>query len=334
MPFDWNGSTLAKGTTGYFEVPVCVMASGYKLALPVHAVAGQRPGPTVLIACTSHGDEHWSAEFARRAFQHFVKTGADFAGTILVAPVLNPHSFESGTRNTPIDYHNLNRVFPGSPIGKNWFTDVLAKVIADQIVAKADIIFDYHGGGPDTVIHYHYTADPNKSELHRRQHEVALASGAEVLWEHFEARGTLTNHGESLGKLCIVPETGGGGLILDVGYFDKAIGDLVNMLKVVEVVKGTASRVGPRIVIRKGSSIRPSHGGTFEPVVGLEVLGKSVPKGTVLGRVISPYTFEVLDELVAPFPKTEMMQVRNRISKVHPGEYAYIIGDGDSGYTL
>jgi uncharacterized protein len=69
------------------------------------------------------------------------------------------------------------------------------------------------------------------------------------------------------------------------------------------------------------------------PVVGLEVLGKSVPGGTVLGRVHSPYDFSVLDECVAPFARTEMMQVRNRISKVHPGEYAYIIGDGDTGYA-
>jgi hypothetical protein len=49
--------------------------------------------------------------------------------------------------------------------------------------------------------------------------------------------------------------------------------------------------------------------------------------------VHSPYDFSVLDECVAPFARTEMMQVRNRISKVHPGEYAYIIGDGDTGYA-
>ncbi len=90
MAFEWNGTTLAKGAKGYFEVPVCVMASGYKLALPLQAIAGQRPGPTVLIACTSHGDEHWSAEFARRAFQYSGGPGADFAGTLVVAPVLNP----------------------------------------------------------------------------------------------------------------------------------------------------------------------------------------------------------------------------------------------------
>jgi len=50
--------------------------------------------------------------------------------------------------------------------------------------------------------------------------------------------------------------------------------------------------------------------------------------------VVSPYTFEELHRLVAPYPKTEVMQVRNRMSKVHPGEYAFIVGDGESGYQL
>ena len=144
----------------------------------------------------------------------------------------------------------------------------------------------------------------------------------------------MSNCGDALGKLCFVPEIGGGGLILDEGYFEKAYQDLLNMLRVVEVVKGKPDLSRARIVVKKGSSLRPKHGGTFEPVCGAEIIGTSVRKGTVLGRVVSPYSFEVLDEIVAPFDKTEIMQVRNRISKVHPGEYAYIIGDGDSGYAL
>ncbi len=334
MGFVWEGTSVGASQTARFDVPVCVMASGYDLRLPVHVVTGNRAGPVTLVACASHGEELWSAEFCRRLHGFLVRDGHDFSGTMLLAPVLNPHSFESGTRNTPIDLHNLNRVFPGSELGKNWFSDVLAKVIADKILAKADILFDYHGGGSDTIIHYHYTADPNRSARHSTIHDVARASGAAVLWEQDESRGTLSNCGDALGKLCFVPEIGGGGLILDEGYFEKAYQDLLNMLRVVEVVKGKPDLSRARIVVKKGSSLRPKHGGTFEPVCGAEIIGTSVRKGTVLGRVVSPYSFEVLDEIVAPFDKTEIMQVRNRISKVHPGEYAYIIGDGDSGYAL
>lgn len=330
--FRWKDTSVSGTSTGLFEIPVCYMASGYHLKLPIHVVTGNRPGPVVLVCAGSHGEELWSTEFLRRIKIHLLRTEHDFAGTILLAPVLNPHSLESGHRNTPVDLHNLNRVFPGLPPGKGWFSDQLAYAIAEHLLPAADVIFDYHGGGPDTVIHYTYTT-PQDTERGRRIHEIALASGAEVLWEHVESRGTLTNHGEQLGKLCIVPEIGGGGLITDDSYFDKGVADFLNMLRVIEVVDGTPHGPRPRIVVKRGGTVRPTNGGTFVPVVGLEVLGKTVEQGTVLGNVVSPYTFEVLDEIVAPYPKTEVIQVRNRISKVHPGEYAYIVGDGDTGYA-
>lgn len=330
MAFEWDGTAVEAGRAAYFEFPVCTMASGFELTIPVHVVAGKRPGPTLLISATSHGEELWCCEFVRRVHQHFVNGGFDFAGTLLLAPNLNPHSFESGHRNTPIDLHNLNRVFPGSRGG--WFSDILAHAIAEHLLPKTDIIFDYHGGGSDTVIHYTYTAPPT-SDQNRRVHEIALASGAEVLWEHVESRGTLTNWGEELGKLCVTPEIGGGGLITDIGYFDKAIGDLINMMKVIEMVEGTPQTGGTRVVVKTGRAVKPEHGGLFIPQIDLDLMGKTVPGGTLLGKVVSPYSFEVLHELLAPYDKTEIMQIRNRISKVHPGDYAYIVGDGASGYA-
>src|SRR5690606_20009122 len=129
--------------------------------------------PALLISATTHGEELWSCEFVRRVYAHFVAQDFDFAGTLLLAPNLNPHSFESGHRNTPIDLHNLNRVFPGARDG--WFSDILAHAIAEHLLPKADIIFDYHGGGSDTVIHYTYPAPPTNA-LNRQVHDIALAS--------------------------------------------------------------------------------------------------------------------------------------------------------------
>ena len=330
MAFNWNATRIEDGKAAYFQFPVCTMASGYELTIPVHVVTGRRAGPTLLISATSHGEELWNLEFVRRIRDHFVAKDFNFAGTLLLAPNLNPHSFESGHRNTPIDLHNLNRVFPGARDG--WFSEILAHAIAEHLLPKADIIFDYHGGGSDTVIHYTYTV-PQDTPVHRQIHEIALASGAEVLWEHVESRGTLTNWGEQLGKVCVTPEIGGGGQITDPSAFAYGIQYLENMMKVIEMLPGTATRDVPRIVVRKGGTLKPRHGGLFIPEVGLDLMGKTVPSGTLLGRVVSPNSFAVLDELVAPYPKTEMMQIRNRISKVHPGEYAYIVGDGDSGYA-
>ena len=61
MSFKWGDQAIGKGEKIFTQIPICTMASGYQLKLPIHIINGQRPGLSVLIACTSHGDEFWSA---------------------------------------------------------------------------------------------------------------------------------------------------------------------------------------------------------------------------------------------------------------------------------
>lgn len=333
MSFDFDGNEVRAGVPADFQIPVCTMASGHELTLSLHVVPGARPGRTVLIAAGSHGEEVWSSEFVRRTRTWLEELDYDFAGTILLAPVLSPHSYELGIRNTPFDFHNLNRVFPGNQPGSGWYTEMLAHVIAARILPAADVVFDYHGGGADTVIRYHYTTAPT-TEANRTVHDVALASGAQILWEVNETRSTLTTHASAAGKLCIVPEVGGGGVADWDGSFDDALAELANMLTTLGVMDQARDVGKARILVRRGGAVRPRNGGVFVPVVAAEALGTSVDGGTLLGRVYSPHTFELLDELRAPYPKTELMQIRTRVSRVHPGDYAYIVGDGESGYPI
>lgn len=332
MSFDWEGTTVGDSSTARFDVPAFIMASGYHVKIPVHVVTGNRAGPVVLVSTASHGDETWCVEYSRRLYINLTSGGHDFAGTILLVPVLNPIAVDAGTRNTPVDLHNLNRVFPGGLPGRSWFSDALAKVIADRIVVKTDVIVDCHSGDGNTANHYHHTANPNESAFHARVHEIALASGAEVIWEQPEQVGMLSHYAQSLGKTYIVPQYGGGTMLTDA-HFQIAWRNLLNMLRVIEVVKGTPKRGATRIVVRQGGMVRPAHGGTFIPCFGIEMLGKTVAGGTILGRVHSPYDFSVLHELSAPYEHTEILQVRDRISKVQPGDYAFVVADRASGYA-
>jgi predicted deacylase len=333
MSFKWRGRTIARGEKAFFAVPVCTMASGYELTLPVHVLAGRRPGPAVMIATTSHGDQIWESEFCRRFHDRLMADGLDFNGALVLCPLLNPIAFESGTRNSWVDMHNLNRVFPGSESGTNWFTDALAGVIMREIVAHVDAVIDYHGGSSNTVIRYTYTPDPNVSAATRFVYEMALATGAEVIWEHAQPPGSLSGACAAVGKPAVLFEVGGGSVIEDESEFADAIAATGNVLRLLTVFDGEPTKGRTRIVVRKGVLLRPKHGGLFSPVVGADKVGKTLEKGTVLGRVYSPHTFAVLDELVAPFARTEVMQVRTRTCRVHPGTYAYILGDGDSGYS-
>ena len=333
MSFKWHGRTIARGEKAYFSVPVCTMASGYEMTLPVHVLVGQRSGPTVMIATTSHGDQIWESEFCRRYHDKLMADGLDFNGVLVLCPLLNPIAFESGTRNSWLDMHNLNRTFPGSEAGKNWFTDALAGVIMREIVAHVDAVVDYHGGSSNTVIRYTYTPDPNGSAANRFVYEMAKATGAEVIWEHSQPPGSLTSACAAIGKPAVLFEVGGGSVIEDDAEFDVAMQSTDNVLRLLKVFDGEPAKGQTRIVVRKGVLLRPRHGGMFHPTIGAKALGRTLKKGAVLGKVYSPHTFEVLDEMVAPYPKTEVMQVRTRICRIHPGSYAYILGDGDSGYA-
>ena len=63
----------------------------------------------------------------------------------------------------------------------------------------------------------------------------------------------------------------------------------------------------------------------------LEHIGQVVDEHTLLGRVISPYTFETLEEMRAPFRRSLMILLRGAITKVHPGDYAYMVANAESG---
>jgi hypothetical protein len=52
-----------------------------------------------------------------------------------------------------------------------------------------------------------------------------------------------------------------------------------------------------------------------------------VPGGTLLSRVVDANTFEVLQEIRAPYEKSAIFQTRPGFGQVNPGDYAYIIGD-------
>jgi predicted deacylase len=309
-------------------IPVTTTATGAQLTIGMNVLEGRSPGPRVALVSTHHGEEIFTADLIRRLMEE-VSTET-IAGTLYTIPCANPLAFEWGTRNTPQDGQNMNRVFPGNDGG--WVTEIMARAVTDALVPNIDVLVDFHCGGTDTTIHYTYTQDPT-TEKGRQVHELALIAGAEVLWESPGPAGTLAGDTAAQGITTIIVEAGGGtsfGTPMD----ERAMRGVTNILKHVGMLQGELEVDPPRVVVRRGTGLRPRHGGLFLPEVGLEMLGKRVAKGTLLGRVVSAHTFEELDRLEAPYEPTEIMMVRDRISKVHPGDYAYILGDGSSGYEI
>ena len=80
--------------------------------------------------------------------------------------------------------------------------------------------------------------------------------------------------------------------------------------------------------------IRPHHGGILVPEVHVPDLAREVPGGTVLGRIYSPYTFELLETITAPFARTLLVLLRDNLAPIHPGAYMYMVGDAATAELL
>jgi predicted deacylase len=299
------------------EIPVTILASGYRLALPVHRIVGAQPGPTLGVTSLIHGEEIVPISVQRRLYQEL--DPAQLRGTVLLLPVCNPFSYEAQTRYTPVDGFNLNRVFPGSRDGG--VTEQIAYTLANTFVPRLDFLVDLHGGGVFPTVDYVY--------LSKLRPAMSFAFGSKLIYEGVTG-GTTTLSGVSEGRNVptMVAELGGG-LVLDDRYIERGTRGVFNVMKHLGMLDGQPEAPAEQVVVKEMAVLHNHTGGALYPEVRVDKLGQIVPGGTVLGRVISPFTFEELEVLTAPFARNYMILARGSITRVNPGDYAYMCANAD-----
>ncbi|MBW7915517.1 MAG: succinylglutamate desuccinylase/aspartoacylase family protein [Trueperaceae bacterium] len=316
-------------------LPVTTRSSGEKLSIALHTLEGAAAGPTLGLFSTSHGDEAYAVLVIREVLKRV--DPARLKGRILAMPLGNPVAFESFTRTTGqgmnTDMNNLNRVFPGDPGG--WLTQQMAHTISTGFVAKADYVLDFHCGGVESGIDYVLT-HAGGGETHARSRHLSRVYGTEILFEHAKPvhSGTLTDLAIEQGKPSVVVEVGGSVLANDPDYLEKCVQGVFNVM--IELGMWEGEKVLPRkqYLMRRRVLVRPTNGGMFQPEVFMDKLGKAVKGGTVLARVFNAQTFEELDVFTAPYEDTIMIMMRGLLSRVNPGDYAYILGDLSSAEVI
>ena len=112
------------------RIPLTTLASGAEVGLVLHELAGRGDGPTLGISAAIHGDEAVGVEILYQLRQAL--DPGPLRGRVVMLPCANPLAYQAGTRNTPLDMTNLNRVFPGDPAG--WFTEQLADLITRRFL--------------------------------------------------------------------------------------------------------------------------------------------------------------------------------------------------------
>ena len=99
-------------------------------------------GPVIFLSAGVHGDEY-AGIAAIRHFLHHQKLET-VKGHLIIMPMTNYPAFCAVSRVSPLDDLNLNRIFPGNPVGSP--TEQIASFIDNQILPRVDFVLDFHTG--------------------------------------------------------------------------------------------------------------------------------------------------------------------------------------------
>lgn len=195
---------------GHLNVPHSRNDSGWgAVHLPIVSIRNG-DGPTVVFTGGNHGDEYEGPIALLKLVRALDPAGIQ--GQIIVIPALNFPAVMAGTRVSPIDGVNMNRVFPGRRDGG--ISSTIAHFVQHEIVPRCDALCDIHSGGKTLFFSpfaaYHRI--PNQAVMDRAK-AATLAFGAPICLElvELDAEGMLDTAVEVMDKVFVSTELGGGG---------------------------------------------------------------------------------------------------------------------------
>jgi predicted deacylase len=321
----------APGTRNYVRLPITTGLGGAEVALGVHVVRGTRAGPTLALLSAQHGDEWLGTEFQRRLLQTL--DPQTLCGTLLAVPVANPPALEIGRRTVPDESGglDLNRSYPGRT---SQVTDRLAAVIAREVLSQADALLDFHQGDWGiTWSSVGYPVDLPDPAIVARSEAMAAAFGhscihrAKIVTGPIGAGSACGYAGVNFGTPSLAVSIGGVGFAPEVeaAWIAAAVGGIRGVMQHLGMLDGASGALPRRLMFSRSWNLRPAYGGLLIPAIGVERLLTEVKAGELLGQVVSPYSFDVLEDLVAPTDGLLMCVARTY--PVQPGSWSFSAAD-------
>lgn len=309
----WDHAEMADTGHQLSSMHIATLASGMDLTLPVMTIQGARKGPVVGISGTVHGDEVVGVQVIRDLWRSL--RAEQIAGTLVMMPVCNPLSFEALSRNTPLDMLDLNRTFPGSDEG--WLTERISHALASKFLNQIDYYIDIHAGGTFPVVDYCYSIN---DERFARAFLCQLLYRPKQMYPGVSASVTLAR-----GVPTVVIELGGG-YIGQAGYIARGVRCIRNMLRAAGMLEGNVETLRGQIALHELKVLRPKNGGLCYPS-GDHRPGTEWPGGVKLAEILSMRTFEPIEVMETPFEQNIMVLHRNCVTRVNPGDYAFMVGN-------
>lgn len=290
---------------GLVRIPVTRTLSGSDLSILSHVIRGAEEGPTLAIFGCIHGDETGILPMLKKFME--LLNPSKLCGTIIVVPIVNPLALSHFSRFTPEQHGNidLHTSFPGSRNG--CITQMIANAVTENILKRVDALVDIHSGGMGGRLQYRVDFDQRLTGEHREK-TIALckAFGAMLIHEN-DISGSASALVNKSGVPTVNIEIGGSYLGPDASsYFDtKGTDGLLRITHSLNMVKDSPVLSHEKKFLlfdRKNRiEVNPSVAGFLESnFQKLSNLSQFILEGTLLGRVIDPYTLETIQELVSP----------------------------------
>ncbi|MGV6812115.1 MAG: succinylglutamate desuccinylase/aspartoacylase family protein [Brevirhabdus sp.] len=263
VDFDASGKQ-----SGFLRVPHSVHRSAYGwIGVPVTVIANGE-GPTLVITAGVHGDEYEGqiavANLARQLGPD------DIRGRLILLPMLNTPAAEAGTRTSPIDDGNMNRLFPGDPRGTP--SEMIAHYHEEVLMALADYAVDLHSGGSSL----YYPPTLLRGQGHSPQETAALVKMQQAFdlpyaWVFTGGGGRASTARTAMGAanrkgvVNVMAELGGAGRVTP-DVLERTERGLKRILHALDMLPGHVpdARQGTRELHACGS-VYTHDAGLFEP---------------------------------------------------------------------
>ena len=287
---------------GYLET--AQSRSGMRLDIPVHLIAGAEPGPTLMLQGAIHGAEVIGSiailDFVAKADPSAIR------GNVIAVPVVNRAGFELGERGSRVDAKDISRLFPGKKDGS--VSDQTAHIYFQETIAQADVLIDYHAGARTAYERYvlfsseNDPSNPTKLELMRRKLVVAFGLDQAAFFPPGTFGANTAKKAIEDANTCQITLEFGGG----TGWFKNgednvrdAERGIWNVMKAMGMFDGDFESDGPLCTVYEAGVViwKPAVDGLF---IRDRKFKEELQPGDVYGRLVDPYTGELLAEMPTP----------------------------------
>ncbi|MGI9355687.1 MAG: succinylglutamate desuccinylase/aspartoacylase family protein [Rhizobiaceae bacterium] len=322
IDFDRAGKQI-----GFLDVPYSEHDDAWGVIRVPIAVIANGEGPTVILEGGNHGDEYEGPITLGELIRDLDPT--QVSGRLIFIPAINLPAVAAASRVSPIDGINMNRAFPGDPLGTT--TQQIVSFVNDTLFPMADAFLDLHSGGssldilPSAIVQP--SADP---QLEARNISAVGAFGAPVNVT-IDNRGdprTATAAAAAAGLIVVGTEMAGGGTV-SVDALDLCRRGVRNVLVYLGVLpSGYANPFqteAASYVLAPDAHVLAPAAGVFEP---LHKLGTIVRAGEPAGRI-----HFLADPRQSPvevtYPSDGLLYSVRRPGRVRPGNCCLVVASPD-----